>query len=87
MYNNKYLKWNRLLVIVIWNDYSKAQLDSNTMLYLYRNIIADEVCWISKKKNPFNKDHDNVVCSEKNIDSIECGGQSCKTIKISKKIH
>jgi len=55
------------------------------MGYLYRNIIYDELKCFEYLKSKNLLSNNRLVCSKKNIDGTECGGQLRETTRTSKK--
>ncbi|XP_060871413.1 uncharacterized protein LOC132945664 [Metopolophium dirhodum] len=58
---------------------------TTTMGYLYRNIIVDEFKCVEYLKSKNLLSNNRLVCSKKNIDGTECGGQLRETTRSSKK--
>jgi len=58
---------------------------TTTMGYLYRNVIIDELKCVEYLKSKNLLSNNRVVCSKKNNDGIECGGQLRETTRTSKK--
>jgi len=67
-----------IILILKWNF-------TTTMGYLYRNIIYDELKCFEYLKSKNLLSNNRLVCSKKNIDGTEFGGQLRETTKISKK--
>ncbi|KAL4142671.1 hypothetical protein QTP88_005084 [Uroleucon formosanum] len=59
----------------------KMNFATTTMGYLYRNIIVDELKCVEYLKSKNLLSNNRLVCSKKNIDGTECGGQLRETTR------